>query len=316
MAINIRLATALLAATVFTCWAQRVSIPHIADVSHASPEAVKFFYGLLEAKSEHNGTRYLEYLNPIETSYYDSTLGATEAANRSQAEQIFAGTLPAVGPDAIAYPLRILGDIAGGAVMYFVDTPGFFGTEIRSMSAYDFVNGTIVRQVDYWDGRGNSATKSLAPNPPQPYPSDLGLAGIKESAAPELVETTYRLNAGFSSGNATAVAALLSYDAIFEDLPLRLRVEGRIAITSYLQRAVSSLPYGPDTTVSHVLGSIQGGGYEWKTKHGSAVRNGIAALELDCEGKITRFTATWDGNRLSKSTIRGLAKLAPTPDRA
>jgi hypothetical protein len=109
-------------------------------------------------------------------------------------------------------------------------------------------------------------------------------------------------------GDANAAAALFSYDAILEDFTLRTREEGLLAIGRYLQRALPYLPYGPGTTLRHVLGNDHGGGYEWQTD-GQSVRNGITALELDSSGLITQLATIWDGSRTNNSAIQTLAAL-------
>ncbi|KAF4621515.1 hypothetical protein G7Y89_g14557 [Cudoniella acicularis] len=208
--------------------------------------------------------------------------------------------------NATSYPLQILGDTAS-AVVHYVDTPGLFGAEIRSISAVDFRDGKVTRQADYWDGRRNPVIADAGPDGQYPY--DLGLDTVEQKAAPEMNRTAHQLNDALSAGDAEAAAALFSYDAIFEDITLRTREEGQLEIGRYLQRALAYLPYGPGTTLRHVLGSVQGGGYEWQTD-GQPVRNGIAALELDGSGLITQFTAVWDGSRMNDSAIQALAALS------
>lgn len=180
---------------------------------------------------------------------------------------------------------------------------------MRTLSSFDFVNGTVIRQVDNWDGRGNSVKSSLTGD--AQYPS-FGLAGLEEVAADEMKAVATRIGNALSTGNATAAAALFSYDAIFEDLTLRTRVEGQIAIASYLQQAILSLPYGPGTEVTHVLGNAVGGGYEWRPT-ANAIRYGITGLELDYSGNITRFTTVWDGSRLNQTALQQLVEVTPTP---
>ncbi len=95
---------------------------------------------------------------------------------------------------------------------------------------------------------------------------------------------------------------------MFEDLTLRSTVVGASAIGVYLKRAVTPLPYGPGTRVRHMVGSEQGGGYEW-TGDGP-IRNGVIALELDDDAHITRFTAMWDASKLTAAAVSGLVGLA------
>jgi hypothetical protein len=70
---------------------------------------------------------------------------------------------------------------------------------------------------------------------------------------------------------------------------------GQQAIGGVLDRAAALLPYGPGTSVRHVVGTAQGGAYEWKNP-GAVVPNGIIALQLDTQARISGLTTTWDGS--------------------
>lgn len=99
----------------------------------------------------------------------------------------------------------------------------------------------------------------------------------------------------------------------------RTVITGRAAIGRYLQRALAKLPYGPGSEVLHVLGSEQGGGYEWVT-NSDAVPSGVTALQLDRVGdyahptarsyKITRLTTIWDGSLVDDAALRSLTALS------
>jgi hypothetical protein len=69
--------------------------------------------------------------------------------------------------------------------------------------------------------------------------------------------------------------------------------------------AVPDLPYA-HASIRHIVGTDNGGGYEWHAE-GQAVPRGAAALELSQDGKITKFTAVWDGSRLDDTTITAAA---------
>lgn len=117
-----------------------------------------------------------------------------------------------------------------------------------------------------------------------------------------------KLNNALSSGSASEAAALFSYDAVWEDFPLRTRIEGRLNIASYLQLALAKLPYGPGTQLFHVLGSAMSGGYEWTPTDG--VLHGVTALTLNCQGEITSLSAMWDAARLDYATLESLSLAA------
>jgi hypothetical protein len=297
----------LLTVVVHTHTSSPSLFPNIADITHATPEAASFFHGYFTAKSNHNATAWLTYFNPIQVGYYDAVVGYA-FSNRSQVVAAFTPLLPTWGPpasNASSYPLIIWGDTTS-AIVHFVDGPALFGVESRSIAAYDFKDGLIIREVDYWDGRHNPEIALAVPD--DEYPVDLGLDGVPESAATEMSCAAHELQAAFSAANATAAAALFSVDAVFVDMTLRTREEGALAIGRYLQRVLPYLPYGSGSTVRHVLGSAKGGGYEWETV--GELKNGISALELDESGKITMFMTVWDGSRMNDTAIESLAALS------
>jgi hypothetical protein len=278
--------------------------PDIADTSHATSAAADFFRGYFSAKSIHNACLWLQFFHPTQVVYYDAILG-WGFPNRSSLETSFTPLVEAWPKNVVSYPLRILGDTTT-AVVHYVDTPELFGAEIRAISAIDFKDGLVTRQVDDWDGRLNPV---IADRPPEAqYPYDLGVMTVNETADPEMRAVALQLKAAFASGNVSAAAALFTYDAIFEDVTLRTRLEGKLAIGQYLRRALFRLPYGPGVVVRHVLGSSQGRGFKWQTRN--PVLNGITALELDYDGLITRLTTSWDGSPISDPEIQVLAGLS------
>src|SRR5205085_2604337 len=110
-------------------------------------------------------------------------------------------------------------------------------------------------------------------------------------ASARIQHVSNTLQAALQAGNAAAAAQLFTADAVYEDMALHTRVEGQIQIQRYLTRGLTQLPYGVGATVAHVVGSDAGGGYEWLASPTAApLVRGNTALELDRDGKITRFT--------------------------
>jgi hypothetical protein len=282
--------------------------PNIADTSHATRQLAQFFEGYFTAKSIHNANQWLQYFHPTQVVYYDATLGEG-FPSRSVIETDFTAAAASWPKNATSYPLIMLGD-ATSAIIHYVNTPGLFGAEIRSISAIDFLDGKITRQVDFWDGRRNPVIAGRGPD--DQYPTNLGLETVGENAAPQMNKTANQLSAAFAAGDAQAAAALFSSDALFEDTTLRTRLEGQLAIGRYLKRALPTLPYGVGATLRHVLGSAQGGGYEWQVA-GQPTRNGITGLEIDGNCQISRLITVWDGSRTSDAAIQALAALAIEP---
>ena len=114
-----------------------------------------------------------------------------------------------------------------------------------------------------------------------------------------------KLAAAFASGDAKAADALFSYDAVYLDRALRARVLGKLAIGKYLSRVLATVPYGKGAKLVHVVGSDQGGGYEW-TNADSSVKRGIVAIELNSAGQIDRLDTTWDNGVMSDADLQAL----------
>jgi hypothetical protein len=60
----------------------------------------------------------------------------------------------------------------------------------------------------------------------------------------------------------------------------------------------------------HVVGSDQGGGYEWRPDPAFPMRRGIIALALDEHGQIMHFTTAYDSSLIDDPTYQTLVLLA------
>jgi ketosteroid isomerase-like protein len=274
--------------------------PDIADVSHTTAEADGFFRSYFTAKTSKDIETTHAHFHPDKTVYFDATLGwgwTTNADLRNVWEQY----MPGWAAEARSYPTQILGD-ATSAVVFMTDTPELFGGEIRAIAVIDMEDGKIVRWVDYWDGRGfgNIDLVSSMRVPEASYPHELGASTVTERAG-KIAEATHELNAALAAGDANRASELFTYDAQFEDMALRTQIRGQAAITRYLERALPALPYA-QASIRHILGTDQGGGYEWHTE-GHAVPRGATALQLSEDGKITKFTVVWDGSLLDDAAM-------------
>ena len=96
-------------------------------------------------------------------------------------------------------------------------------------------------------------------------------------------------------------------------MALHNQVLGRLAIQRYLTRALAKEPYGAGASLAHVVGSDQGGGYEWRAAPGFPMRRGATALALDASGQITRLTVVYDSSLLSDADYRSMAQLSIEP---
>jgi ketosteroid isomerase-like protein len=277
-----------------------VPYPDIVDVSHATAEAAAFFRSYFTAKTNKDVKATHAHFHPDKTVYFDATVGwgwTTNADLRTAWEQY----MPTWPPEAKSYPTKILGDMTS-AIVFMTDTPELFGGEIRAIAVTDLDDGKIVRWVDYWDGRGfgNSGLVHSMRVADDTYPHELGASTVTDRSG-TIAEVAQDLTSALAAGDANRVAALFAHDAQLEDMALRAQIRGRAAIARYVRRASRDLPYAR-ASIRHIVGTDDGGGYEWSAE-GRAVPRGAAALELGPDGKIVKFTAVWDGSLLDDITI-------------
>ena len=278
--------------------------PDVVVTSHATPEVASFFKSYFTAKSEHKPAATTDHFSEAHLTYIDAALGWPFYSKKGMTD-LFEQYMPKWPPTGLSYPTRITGDMHS-AVVAFTDTPELFGGEIRILAAIDFKDGKIVRWIDYWDGRSYGAeTAAKFRTPPDKFPTNFDYDVASEGASPKIKDVAQKLAVALSSGDAKAAAGLFSNDAAYLDRALRVRVLGQLAIGNYLGRVSGTIPYGKGSKLVHVVGSDQGGGYEW-TNDGSSVKRGIVSVELNSAGQITRLDTTWDNAVMSDADLQGL----------
>lgn len=199
---------------------------------------------------------------------------------------------------ALSYPTRILGG-TGSALVAFTDMPELFGGELRLLGALDFKDGKIVRWVDYWDSLiFDDQLYDQLKTPAEHFPTSFHEDEVPVSAASEMVAVSTRLQALLANGDAAGAAALFSYDVVFEDMALRMQLQGRTMAERNLTASLPAAPYGVASSLRHIVGGPTGGGFEWIARDASGVAGGITALELDETGLISRVTTVYDGRLL------------------
>ena len=299
------------AATTAANGTQRLPYPSgVTDTSHCTPEIAALLRGILTAKSKHDAAGFMSHFSTTNTVYIDACLGVSMTGWQAL-NNFFTPFFTSVPADAISYPLRIVGD-ARSAAIEFVDTPAFFGQEIRALSTVTFDNHhKITRWVDYWDGRSSLIQNTIAAT----YPTDFSDSG--QNTHPAVVRAAQALQTAFAAGDAASAVALMSYDVVHEDLAAHTRIRGTLQAQRYYTRALGQLPYGPGATLVHTEGNHQGGGYEWSAAPVAApMRRGHTCLELDETGRITRLTTVYDSSLLSHAAYQSLIGLtAEAPPR-
>ena len=282
--------------------------PEVADTSHATPQAAAFFKSYFTAKSEHKPAPTTDHFSEAHLTYIDAALG-WPFYNKKGMTEIFEQFMPKWPPTGLSYPTRISGDMHS-AVVAFTDTPELFGGEIRILAAIDLKDGKVVRWIDYWDGRSFGAEMAAKMRtPPDKFPTNFDYDVASEGASAKIKDVSQKLAAAFASGNAAAADALFSNDAVYLDRALRVRILGKQAIGKYLGRVLATAPYGRGSKLMHVVGSDQGGGFEW-TNDASAVKRGVVAIDLNSAGQIERLDTTWDNGVMSDADLQALVLLS------
>ena len=281
--------------------------PNIADTSHATPELVNFIHELFTAKTRHDAEAFASLFTPSKMdAYFDAVVGIAvpQTGLAAALNELWNGS--ATGSKS--YPLRIVGNMHSAAV-WSVDTPGLFGpTEVRPLSTIDFTDGKANRWVDYWDGR---LSPSLADRTPEnKFPKTFGEEYEKTKPNPAMNTVATKLYDALSSGNATMAADLFTPDAVFEDRSTRTQIEGQIDIQQYLGRVLHIAPYGVGSKLRHIVGSSQGGAYEWIGNEVTGTPNGVTGLELNSAAEITSLSIIWDASRTRNATLETLVQKA------
>ena len=275
-----------------------VAYPEEPDARHASPGTVEFLASFFAAKNSHVVADTMAHFSPDVVTYTESILG-WPIDGFEAIEQAFAQYMPNWPASALSYPTRILGG-EGSALVAFTDMPELFGAELRLLGAVDFKDGKIVRWVDYWDSMIFDDEPYLQmKTPAEQFPTSFHEDEVPISAAPEMVEISTRLQSLLAAGDAAGAAALFSYDVVFEDMALRMQLQGRTMSERYLTASLPVAPYGAASSLRHIVGGPTGGGFEWIAADAGGVACGITALELDGAGLISRITTVYDGRMLA-----------------
>jgi hypothetical protein len=278
--------------------------PEVVDTSHATPQAASFFKSYFTAKSEHEPVPTTDHFSEAHLTYIDAALGWPFYSKKGMTD-LFEQYMPKWPPSGLSYPTRISGD-THSALVAFTDTPELFGGEIRILAAIDFKDGKIVRWIDYWDGRSFGAEMAAKfRTPPDKFPTNFDYDVASDGASAKIKDVAQKLSAAFAAGDAKAADALFSNDAIYADRALRTVVLGKLAIGKYLARVLPTVPYGKGATLRHIVGSDQGGGYEWTNDAGS-VKRGIVSIDLNAAGQIERLNTTWDNGVMSDADLQPL----------
>ena len=280
--------------------------PALADTRSTSEETRAFFESFFDTKNSHGVDATMAHFSPSVVTYTDAILG-WPLDSFDAIEQCFQQYMPNWPDTALSYPTRILGG-PDSALVAFTDTPELFGGELRILGAVDFKDGKIVRWVDYWDSTAfDDDLYDRLRTPADQFPVDFKEGSIEVNAAPGLVDVATALHHALARADASAAAELLSYDAVYEDMALRVQLLGRAAIERYLAATLQAAPQGKDSMLRHIVGGTAGGGFEWIGAPAGTIAGGITALEIDHTGHVSRLTTVYDGRHLRDTDRQALA---------
>lgn len=267
------------------------------------------FARFFEIKTSADVEGTMAFFSPDLATYTDATLG-WDLDSYDVLKGAFKQYMPNWAPPARSYTTGVMANDTS-ALVRMTDTPELFGGELRILAAVDFVDGKIVRWVDYWDSSSfDGGLYAQFRTSAEHFPTDLKDDQVATQAAPEIVAAATALQRAFTAGDATAAGELMHTDIVVEDMSLRTQVIGRIETTAYLGRVLDTVPYGASSRLRHVVGGRSGGGFEWTAHRGTDGLVGITALDLDADGLITRITSVYDSRQLDPDRKTKLCEAA------
>jgi len=272
------------------------------DTTGASADLAAFMTAFFDAKTSRDLDATMSFFSPDLVTYIDAILG-WDIAGYDALEGVFAQYMPNWPDTARSYATRIVGDMQGGALVAFTDTPELFGGELRLLAAIDFKDGKIVRWIDHWDSRDWPNNYGLEKTPMTAF-RETDIAG---AASARLTDVTQKAWAAFAADTMGDASDVFADDVVFEDMALRSQLIGRDAVVAYLSRARMMLPYGKGAVLRHVVGSDDGGAMEWTASTAAPVNTGVTGIVLDSDGRIARLTTVYDGGLYDDAEIARLS---------
>lgn len=237
--------------------------------------------------------------------YQDATLNIT-FSGYSQITSAFtsflATALAKLGPGRFSKVFHVTGDLRYGAVAEYVDLQNtFYSTNgITIQTVFDFDDGLVARDTDYWDSRelgmsdimGPAVTAGVAlpfgtvhaggvpisaqnPAPPGPVALATGATG-RPSASGEMVRFATAFHEALAFGRARDVLDFFAEDAayvnplihqgpvLYGNFDQTIQIKGRDIISRLFQTGLPILPDCRSSRLLHIVGGTSGGGFEWK----------------------------------------------------
>jgi len=237
--------------------------------------------------------------------YEDATLnitfnGYTEIT--AAFTNFLATALTKLGPGRFSKIFHATGDLRYGGVAEYVDLKNtFYSTNgITIQTVFDFDNGLVARDTDYWDTRelgtsdivGPAVTAGVAlplgtihaggvplisttPAPPGVVLLATGVTG-RPSASRGMINFVSGLHQALTLGSARDILEYFTEDAVYVN-PLihqgpvlygnfdqTIQIRGRELIGRLFHAGLQILPDCRGSRLVHIVGGSSGGGFEWK----------------------------------------------------
>ena len=275
------------------------------DTTSEAARVTDFWRRYFLAKSDRDATALAAQFAD-QVVYEDNSLQMAMAGTNAFIKQQWAGLFSFVPPDPRSVLKNAVGSMTGCAVELTNEAGLFTSVPIDGLSIVDMDGSRIVRITDYWDTTGigdqewaglragfgsNPAWQSVVTgNHPTPATADASLASL-----------VGRFVEACRAGDTAGAASCLASDARYWNRPLGIDVKGTSAITASLQKVLSLLPDGTGVSLTHVVGSDRGGGFEWLSGTADAgVLRGATEVEV-AGGLITRLAVYYDGRLISQA---------------
>lgn len=196
---------------------------------------------------------------------------------------------------------NVAGDLRYGAIVEYVNIRNtFFSTNgMTVQTVFDLDEGLVLRDIDYWDsgelgssdivGPTNTTGVAAPLGPIHPGgiprtsaiapPGQIALstnANGSPSASPSLIQFVSALHSAMRSGSVRELTSFFTEDALlihplihqgpflYGNYDQTIQIRGRDLIIRFFNTVLDLLPDGRDSKLNHIVGSMAGGGFEWK----------------------------------------------------
>jgi hypothetical protein len=196
---------------------------------------------------------------------------------------------------------NVAGDLRYGAIVEYTNFRNtFFSTNgMTVQTVFDLSEGLVLRDIDYWDsgelgssdivGPSNTSgvAAPLAPIHPGGIPRTSAVAPPGQialttnakgapSASSSMIQFVSAFHDAMRLGSIRELAGFFTEDALlihpllhqgpflYGNYDQTIQIRGRDLIVSFFESVQNLLPDGRDSRLNHIVGSMAGGGFEWK----------------------------------------------------